>query len=413
MWLYGDAGAGKSSIAQTFAIHCAQERRLLGSFFFWKNDPKRSTYAALIATLVYQAVTSVPALKVLVSAVIENDPAILDKHLKIQLISLLIEPINSLVSQGDFDHSTIPSLILIDGLDECSTSDAQCFLLKTFLDALPYCRHPLKILIASRPEVEIKAAFNSDPLTSHSVRLGLDDSFQPDEDIRTFIQDTFDMIRATHPVRHYIPPSWPGNDVIRELVDRSSGHFIFPSTVGKYISEPRQNPIKQLDIIMGVRPPPTDVNLPYTELNALYVHVLSAIPPDKIEMILNILGLVIIVSPTLSEFRHPPMDSIDDICLLLSIEPGDVETYLADLSSLVHIENQQDWCFEGSARSKCIRISHASFGDFLLDPARSLDFHLKPSIFFAKVAVICLARVSQSADGLSPGYLLSVITSYI
>jgi len=39
LWLYGDAGAGKSSICQTFAVKCAQEQRLLASFFFWRNDP--------------------------------------------------------------------------------------------------------------------------------------------------------------------------------------------------------------------------------------------------------------------------------------------------------------------------------------------------------------------------------------
>ena len=33
LWLYGDAGAGKSSISQTFAVRCAEERHLLGNLF--------------------------------------------------------------------------------------------------------------------------------------------------------------------------------------------------------------------------------------------------------------------------------------------------------------------------------------------------------------------------------------------
>jgi len=242
LWLCGDAGAGKSSIAQSLCAQLAQEGQLLGSFFFWRNDPERSTHIALVATLFYQAVIALPGLGDLVAAVVEQDPAIFNKHFKIQLISLLINPINTLISTTDINPSSIPSVIVIDGLDECSGRDIQCSLLSSLACAIPKCNLRWRVLISSRPEVEIKSVFNSKPLLDLSCRLALHASFETDTDIRNFLVDTFDNIKQTHPLKSHIQPSWPGGDVIYQLVQRSSGQFIFASTVGRYISEPRQKP---------------------------------------------------------------------------------------------------------------------------------------------------------------------------
>jgi len=396
LWLCGDAGAGKSSIAQSLCAQLAQEGQLLGSFFFWRNDPERSTHIALVATLVYQAVIALPGLGDLVAAVVEQDPAIFNKHFKIQLISLLINPINTLISTTDINPSSIPSVIVIDGLDECSGRDIQCSLLSSLACAIPKCNLRLRVLISSRPEVEIKSVFNSKPLLDLSCRLALHASFETDTDIRKFLVDTFDNIKRTHPLKSHILPSWPGGDVIYQLVQRSSGQFIFASTVGRYISEPRQKPQQQLDIIMGVRPPPTEVNLPYTELNAIYTHLLSCIPPDRLEMVLDILGLIFIVRPALPF----PSGSFGDfgfkfdrtLLTFLSLDSADLEFYLIDLSSVIQVEGDQD---PSQYRSQFIKICHASLGDFLLDPRRSQQFYRKPQVFFAKMAGVCTERMND------------------
>jgi len=63
MRLYGDASAGKSAIAQTLAEVFAREKRLLGSFFFSRNDARRTTHNPLVATIAYQAATTIPELE--------------------------------------------------------------------------------------------------------------------------------------------------------------------------------------------------------------------------------------------------------------------------------------------------------------------------------------------------------------
>ena len=181
-WLYGDAGVGKSSIGQTFAVQCARDRRLLASFFFSKNHAPRSSHTSLMATIIHQAVTAVPELKPLVADAMEKYPSILKKRLKDPIIHLLIEPINDLITSG-FDKSFIPNLIIIDGLDECYGASNRCAILKAFAEALPLCRHRLRVFITSRPGVEIKMMFNSEPLCHCSTRMALV-SFKPSVDIR-------------------------------------------------------------------------------------------------------------------------------------------------------------------------------------------------------------------------------------
>jgi len=181
-WLYGDPGVGKSSIAQTFAVQCARDRRLLASFFFSRNHTLRSSHTSLMATIIHQAVTAVPELKPLVADAMEKYPSILKKRLKDPIIHLLVEPIDDLITSG-FDKSSIPNLIIIDGLDECYGASNQRSILKEFTEALPLCRHRLRILITSRHEVEIKMMFNSEPLRRRSTRMALA-SFKPGVDSR-------------------------------------------------------------------------------------------------------------------------------------------------------------------------------------------------------------------------------------
>lgn len=406
LWLYGDAGAGKSSIGQTFAIQCAQKRRLLASFFFWRNEPQRASHTSLVATLVHQAATTAPALRNLVADAMIRDPCILDKHLKNQIMLLLIEPINELMAMPYFDQSFIPTLILIDGLDECSTVDGRCSILKAFAEVLPHCHHRLKIIIASRPEPEIKVVFNINPLIRFSTRIALNDTFQADEDIEKFLHDTFSDIKSTHNFRDYIPELWPAVTVVPALVRRSSGQFIFASTVGKYLSDPDQKPTEQLEIIMAIRSAPEDINMPYVELNTLYSHVLSCVPPHKIGKALEILSCVITVLPALGAlvgvfelvvdrftrltYQQRPSKYLHS---LLSLVPGDLEFYLSNLSSLLGVQDNK---VGGDIYNVVIR--HASLGDYLLDHRRSHKFYCEPQRIFTTLLEALLEHLN--IDGL-------------
>ena len=255
MWVYGPAGAGKSAIAQTIAEMCEQEMILLASFFFSRNDPSRSNVNSLIATLAYQITLNLPDVLEAILSAIEHDPLIFSKSFAVQMETLIVAPLQPLAKAGYFNDPHARRIVIIDGLDECYDTKVQQNILQVLANAQQQHRLPLVILVASRPEQHISLTFNTEPLLSITSRLALDETYLPDEDIKLFLTDKFQEIKSTHRLRAYIPSQWPLPDVIEQLVRKSSGQFIYASTIIRYVSSVRHRPVDRLDIVLGLRPP--------------------------------------------------------------------------------------------------------------------------------------------------------------
>jgi hypothetical protein len=368
MWVYGPAGAGKSAIAQTIAEICEEEMIILASFFFSRNDASRSTAKPLIATIAYQITLNIPSVRDLILSAIERDPLIFSKSLAIQVKSLIVAPLLPLVEAGLFNGPTSRRLIIIDGLDECFDPKVQRNLLDVLANARQQHQLPLIFLIASRPEQHISLAFNAGSLPSITTCLALDESYLPDEDIQLFLTDKFQEIKSSHPLRAYISPQWPLPDVLKQLVYKASGQFIYASTVIHYISSIRHKPMDRLDIALGLRPPQRE--LPFAELDALYTHILGSV--EDVERVLEILSLLLFFHRVQQVWNSSHIEE------MLSLQHGDAELYLGDLSSIVNTERNT------------IRVLHASFTDFLVDPTRSKQFWINPRARHTVFARQCL-----------------------
>ena len=376
IWVYGPAGAGKSAIAQTIAEMCEDEMILLASIFFSRNDPSRSTVKPLIATIAYQITLNLPQVRDAILGAIEHDPLIFSKSLAVQVKSLIVAPLQPLADAGYFKEPTSRRLVIIDGLDECSDPKVQKNILEVLANAQQHHRLPLVFLFASRPEQHISFTFNTRLLFIITSRLALDESYLPDEDIKLFLADKFQEIKSTHRLCAYIPPQWPLPNVLEQLVRKSSGQFIYASTVIRYVASVRHKPVDRLDIILGIRPPQRD--LPFAELDALYTHILYGV--EDIERVLEILSVVFFCTNfnQFLDWRLSPPKIEKFLCL----QPGDVELYLGDLNSLVNIEPRQT-----------IRVLHASLGDFFVDPTRSKPFWINCEARHTAFARRCLQVV--------------------
>jgi hypothetical protein len=366
MWVYGPAGAGKSAIAQTITEICEEEMILLASFFFSRHDSSRNTVKPLIATIVYQIILNLPDVRDAILEAIIRDPLIFSKSLAVQVKSLIVAPLQPLVDAGFFNEPTSRRLVIIDGLDECSDPKVQRNIVEVIANAQRQHWLPLIFLFASRPEQDISLAFSTGILPNASTRIALDESYLPNEDIQLFLTDKFQEIRSTHRLRAYIPPQWPPPDVLNQLITKSSGQFIYASTVIHYVASTQHKPTNRLDIMLGICPPQKD--LPFAELDALYMHILATI--ENIEPVLEILSLVF--------FSRYPL-SLDMLENFLSLQTGDAELYLGDLSSLVSIRPDQK-----------VKILHASLTDFFMDPTRSKELWINPPARHAAFARRCL-----------------------
>ena len=88
--------------------------------------------------------------------------------------------------------------------------------------------------------------------------IALDDTFEPDVDIRKFLVDKFNEILRKHPLRAQLRKliiKWPTPEAIDQLVSRASGQFVYASTVIKFVSSFRANPAERLEIVLGKRDP--------------------------------------------------------------------------------------------------------------------------------------------------------------
>jgi len=385
IWVYGPAGAGKSAIAQTIAEMCEREMILLASFFFSRNDPSRSTVNSLVATIAYQIILNLPHVRDAILAAIEHDPLIFSKSLAVQVKSLIVVPLQPLAEAGFFNDPTSLRLIIIDGLDECFDPKVQRNIVEVLANAQRQHRLPLIYLFASRPEQHISLAFSTGILPNMTTSIALDESYLPDEDIKLFLTDRFQEIKSTHRLRAYIPSEWPLPDVLEQVVYKSSGQFIYASAVIQYVISIRHKPTDRLDIILGIRPPRRD--LPFAELDALYTHILTSV--EDIEHVLDILSFIFFSG------YFPSTGMIEEF---LSLQTGDVELYLGDLSSLVSIGPNQE-----------IHNLHASLVDFFVDPTRSKELWINPPTRHTAFARRCLQSLQFTGQQNHSSYIIPIL----
>ncbi|KAF8963319.1 hypothetical protein BDZ97DRAFT_1043745 [Flammula alnicola] len=380
MWIRGAAGAGKSAIARTIAQMCEKQGRMSSTFFFSRTsgDTRRSDEKHLVATLAYQIMEHIPETRDHIYMAMLNNQFIFDLALDVQIDRLIVAP---LLHLSELSCTLIlPKIIIIDGLDECHKKDAQDAIVKGFVAALERMNHnfPHKLLIASRPEQNMLAAFGDTGVAPFLRPLSLDGSWEPDNDIRTFLIYSFAAIKRIHPLKRYIPVDWPAADDMEKLVQKSSGQFIYAVTVSKYIKSNEHHPVECLQIVINLVKDPE--NRPYAELDALYAHIFAQ--AKKPELALSILRIPLMASVKPRVLL--PFKEIRDIERLLGLGEGKLELTLSDLVSIVEV-----------TEASKVKFLHASLPDFLLDETRAGRFYANSDKICVHLFRRCLNHISE------------------
>ncbi|KAL0068068.1 hypothetical protein AAF712_004972 [Marasmius tenuissimus] len=401
--LTGAVGVGKTAIAMTIAKYCEQEGHLISSFFFFRSDPKRNTPSALMLSIAHGLVSTIPFLRRPIEERVSENPQILEARLEDQFHKLVLEPTLrwpqqtrpqavpvlleavwaaffatlSLFASLDVMwmifvvHAPvipreIPSVVIIDGLDECGPDDEnQQRILSTIASLYRVSpSSPLRFLICSRPEPAIREAFEGEPLCLLTRRITLDRQFPPSSDIELYYRHAFKKIRDS-PAYARIPFSepWPSSDDLEALLWRTSGQFVYATTAVKYIGRRCSNPIKQLSSILNSTPGLRQQS-PLYELDCLYHTILSSHPDHS--SLIPVLAAILLLPPYLPP---SPFHSLEFIELLLGLSPGDVDLILSPMHSVLDISD-----------GRIIAPFHTSFTDFIYDPSRSGQFHIDKAV---------------------------------
>ncbi|KAF7369155.1 putative nwd2 protein [Mycena venus] len=352
LWFYGPAGAGKSSVARSFCQKLEEVGRLGASFFFQRGHPSRGSGHTLFPTIAYQLCLAAPEFKHIVSQLVEDDPAIINRSLSVQLQRLIIEPCRRSIPNASF-------VIVIDGLDECEGRNIQEEILQSFgMHQEPL---PLLFFIASRPEAHLREIFIS-ALEAIYRPVNVEQSF---DDVRKYLQDEFARIHRDHrETMATVPFPWPTPAIVNNFVDKSSGYFIYASTVIRFIDDKDFRPTERLQVITGITEPQPDSGSPFSALDSLYTQILLAVPrrPHFLKILAVIAAKILM-----------PISFIDQ---LLELDPGEVRLALRGLRSVIGAKKKDGSQCNNWSPESTIVVHHASLYDFLQDPMRARIFYV-------------------------------------
>ncbi|KAJ7259361.1 hypothetical protein C8J57DRAFT_1185194 [Mycena rebaudengoi] len=345
MWLNGSAGVGKSAIAQMFAGNCQARGQLGASFFFKRGDGKRGTWHGLFPTIAYQLATSIPGLSLPIQQAVETDKLVARRAMPVQFKRLILEPFRQAGPLG------ILTVIVLDGLDECEDHTIQKQILRLFLDTLRGTDLPIRMLICSRPDPHLREVLETaqtSAICRHFV-LSCDESAY--QDIRIYLRDEFSRIHSDYHTRGIdLGTLWPSAEELEHLVQKSSGIFIYATTVIRFVGDEYSHPVDRLDSVLALDPQST------APLDDLYKQILSLVPQSWQH--LRILHVI---------WRKFELLDPEEIDTLLMLRSGTTRLMLRGLHSLFDVPPVRS-PFRGYSR---VGILHASFGDHLGNPRRS------------------------------------------
>lgn len=345
-WLAGWAGTGKSTIARTVAREVYDHHYWTASFFFSRGGGDISHGERFVSTVAQQLANKNLEFRTLLQEVISRDQGIVQRVLTDQWRELIARPISRL------DHSSrqSPLVVVVDALDECqSTSDIQQ-ILQLLADPSVFGHIRLRVLITSRPESHIRDGlyrFLAEKSRRYLVLHDMDES-TVDHDIEIFFRDSLSRQNV-------------GDHVIKKLVRRSAGLFIWAATACRFITKGKMFAAKRLDTVLQ------DIEFdsaPEKHLDSIYLTILkqslspefTAGEKDELcDLLRKILGSVVVLLSPLSAHS---------LSGLLAIPEDNVREVLQDCHSILDIPED---------KTQSLRLHHPSFRDFLLDSRRCQD----------------------------------------
>jgi hypothetical protein len=374
------AGTGKSTIARTVARRYFDQNRLGASFFFSRGDGDVSHAGKFFTSIAVQLAYNVPSLRRHISEAVADQSNISNLSPSDQWRLLVLGPLSKL--GNDLYQSYI---LVIDALDECDDENDIRTILHLLAKAKSLETGQLRIFLTSRPEIPIRHGFYHMRETVHKDFVL--HNILPviiNQDISIFLKRNLGVIRQ----EHSLEAGWPGEEVIKRLVQNASGLFIWAATACRFIREGAKRQIIK-DRLSSVLKSNGSVTEPEKHLNEIYTTVLRNSIPSKLldkereefcSKLRNMLGsIVVLLSPL-------PTHSLS---ALLCISEDDINETLEDVHAILDIPKDQ---------IRPLHLHHPSFRDFLLDKDRCSDpkFRVNRRQVHQTLASRCIWLISNS-----------------
>ena len=362
-WLHGQAGKGKSAIAQTIARH-AENLGMLGSCFrFTRVGQHERLHTKLPQTIARDLAKCDFCLRLLLAEV-----TIMLPDIGRQWKKLIFEPLSKLANS-----STGNILVIIDALDESGTKETRSAILEVLAGHDATLPANLRLLLTSRPLVDIQVALDA---SQHIRAMSLDD-IDPEStiaDIRRYVTNRLKSLSDVVSDEH-----------LQQLAVKSGGVFEWANLACDFIS---RHPIKSIAKERLEKILSHDAWEGKTLLDEMYTTLLKQVTrgdADVLALFRSVMRLVLWLKEPLP---ISALDFLRDRFPQWKYGGRSVKGMLNLMAPL--LSGTRD-------TSTPIRPLHASFYDFLMDQERSGEFFVDEGDVHRDLA---LASISVMQAGL-------------
>ena len=357
-WIYGLPGIGKTSLAHSICAILHEGNHLAGAFFCRRDDRSLSEPRNILPTLIHKLAITFPPFRRLVAGRLRNDANLMPGSMK---HSLLLELIRKLPRPP---KRTL--VFVIDAFDECGDTESRPDILRALTDAAVHAPW-LKIIITSRPEVDIHRSF--DALQSLHTRYDLATDAQAPSDLRIFAKDRFKKVAS----KRFLASPWPEQSLFDGVISRAAGLFIFVKTIA-LVLEQCEDPTGLLKATLQ-----DSEGTGSTSLYGLYSSILKGRIAHSTADFRRMIGTLLAAAP------HRPLCE-ETIAELASVRLDLVKTWVANLGSLLYRDEGAD----GG-----IRVRHLSISDFFLSDDAHGDYRVDLRDANVRLGAACLKTMLE------------------
>jgi hypothetical protein len=242
-WLNGLAGTGKSTIARTVARRYLEQRRLGASFFFSRGGGDVGHAGKFVTSIAVQLASSIPSLDQQICNAFTERRDITSQSLRDQWQQLVLRPLSRLGENG----CQSSYVLVVDALDECDNDNNIRIIIHLLAEARSLKTVRLRVFLTSRPEIPIRYGFGQLPdadlwdFILHNISPSI-----VDHDIYIFLVYNLKLIGS----EHSLDACWPGEEIIRRLIQIAGGLFIWAATACRFIHEGKRFAARRLDTIL-------------------------------------------------------------------------------------------------------------------------------------------------------------------
>jgi hypothetical protein len=376
LWLHGDAGSGKSAVAQDVGEN-ADQRDILGAASFISRSKKLNDCTQIIPSIAFQLSRCNEAYSNIVAEVIRDNPSILNitANMRAQFKELVLKPFSLLEKESPDQKKT---LIILDGLDEIDGKVAQSDLIDVIGEILhPSYNSPFIWLLCSRPEFHLHDAFRRyETRILYQAIVTSPDADDAHKDVERFYLEEIHRLKEENSSCFASDTNRLGEtaDFLNHV---RSNSFLYASTIVRFIGDPGvSNPAKRLEAVLELTERPREN---YTAIDMLYLHILQTIPRECESTALTLLGALTVSNLIPALF----------LAAVFDIPKDDFYSILQPLRPILLVPGQEEY------EKEPLRFYHVSFPDFLINPDYSKRFFQDPNLSRVQLAEAQLRAIAS------------------